>query len=68
MIIREASQSDYEQVWEIFQYVIKTGNTYVYYREPKKEDVAKLGSARSRRAHGAGGHNRAERATHPKPR
>ena len=58
MIIREASQSDYEQVWEIFQYVIKTGNTYVYYPETKKEDLAKLWFAPNMKTYVAEENNR----------
>jgi L-amino acid N-acyltransferase YncA len=42
MTIRVATHSDYDQVWEIFQYVIKTGDTYVFDPNTKKEDLAKL--------------------------
>ncbi|MEW7289124.1 GNAT family N-acetyltransferase [Aquimarina sp. 2304DJ70-9] len=38
MKIREATQKDYDAIWEIFKKVIKTGDTYVFDpRTPKKD-------------------------------
>jgi len=41
MIIREAAKQDYDAVWEIFSRVIRTGDTYVFNPETKKEDLSK---------------------------
>jgi L-amino acid N-acyltransferase YncA len=41
MKIREATPKDYEAIWEIFKLVIKTGDTYVFHPETKKEDLSK---------------------------
>ncbi len=39
--IRRAKSTDYDQVWEIFSAVIKTGDTYVFNPLTPKEDLAK---------------------------
>lgn len=41
MKIRRATSVDYDQVWEIFSAVIKTGDTYVFNPLTPKEDLAK---------------------------
>lgn len=41
MEIREANLNDYEAVWEIFQKVIETGDTYVFDPETPQEDLKK---------------------------
>lgn len=41
MIIREANSNDYDSVWEIFEGVIKTGDTYVFDPKTKKDDLSK---------------------------
>lgn len=41
MNIRKATFEDYNSVWEIFQEVIKTGDTYVFYPGTNKEDLQK---------------------------
>ena len=41
MKIRRATSVDYDQVWEIFSAVIKTGDTYVFNPDTPKEDLAK---------------------------
>lgn len=40
MRIREATLSDYDAVWEIFEKVIQTGDTYVFDPATKKEDLS----------------------------
>ena len=40
-IIRKASKSDYEQIWNIFSEVIKTGDTYVFYPNTPKTELDK---------------------------
>ncbi len=40
MKIREATQNDYDAIWEIFKNVIKTGDTYVFDPNTKKEDLS----------------------------
>jgi len=42
MIIREASLNDLDGVWEIFEQVIKTGDTYAFDPDSTKEDLPKL--------------------------
>ncbi|QNK63882.1 hypothetical protein H7F33_05140 [Pedobacter sp. PAMC26386] len=41
MKIREALLEDADPVWDIFSTVIKTGDTYVFDLETKKEDLPK---------------------------
>ena len=41
MNIRPATHTDYDQVWNIFQAVIKTGDTYVFNPDTPKEDLKK---------------------------
>ncbi|MEK7432925.1 MAG: GNAT family N-acetyltransferase [Cyanobacteriota bacterium] len=41
MIIRKFKDSDLDSVWEIFQKVIKTGDTYVFYPDTPKKDLNK---------------------------
>jgi L-amino acid N-acyltransferase YncA len=41
MIIRKATESDYDHVWEIFSKVIQTGDTYVFDPETPKSDLKK---------------------------
>jgi len=41
MIIRKATESDYDQVWEIFSKVIQTGDTYVFDPQTPKSDLKK---------------------------
>ena len=42
MIIREASLNDLNGVWEIFEQVVKGGDTYAYAPDSTKEDLPKL--------------------------
>lgn len=42
MKIREATHQDYDFIWEIFSNVIKSGDTYVFDPNTKKEDLSKL--------------------------
>jgi ribosomal protein S18 acetylase RimI-like enzyme len=42
MKIREATQQDYDSIWEIFSNVIKSGDTYVFHPNTKKDDLSKL--------------------------
>jgi len=41
IVVREANPKDYDSVWEIFENVIKTGDTYVFDPNTKKEDLSK---------------------------
>lgn len=41
MTIRQATKFDYDQVWEIFSAVIKTGDTYVFHPETPKSELHK---------------------------
>lgn len=41
MIIRQAFKSDYNQIWDIFSEVIKTGDTYVFYPNTPKTELEK---------------------------
>ena len=41
MLIRKATENDYDAVWEIFKQVISTGDTYVFDPETPKTDLAK---------------------------
>ncbi|MEO9803803.1 MAG: GNAT family N-acetyltransferase [Reichenbachiella sp.] len=41
MNIRKATQADYDQIWEIFSEVIKTGDTYVFDPNTPKADLSK---------------------------
>lgn len=40
-MIRKATLDDYDAIWEIFQQVVKAGDTYVFDPETPKEDLAK---------------------------
>jgi ribosomal protein S18 acetylase RimI-like enzyme len=42
MIIREAAINDLDAIWQIFEKVIKTGDTYVFDPDTPKEDLPKL--------------------------
>ena len=42
MKVREANPTDYDPVWDIFHKVIKTGDTYVFNPDTKKEDFGSL--------------------------
>ncbi|MEO1050997.1 MAG: GNAT family N-acetyltransferase [Bacteroidota bacterium] len=42
MLIRKANVNDYDKVWEIFEQVIKTGDTYVFRPDTPKSDLPKL--------------------------
>lgn len=41
MNIRKATRQDYDEVWEIFSKVIKTGDTYVFDPKTPKSDLQK---------------------------
>ena len=41
MNIREANLKDYDSIWEIFEKVIQTGDTYVFDPATSKEDLLK---------------------------
>jgi len=41
MKIRETNSNDYNSIWEIFEKVIKTGDTYVFDPKTKKDDLSK---------------------------
>lgn len=41
LTIRKAGESDYDQIWEIFKAVIKTGDTYVFNPNTPKVDLQK---------------------------
>ncbi len=41
MKVREAVKADYEAVWEIFQQVISSGDTYVFDPQTRKIDLEK---------------------------
>jgi L-amino acid N-acyltransferase YncA len=41
MIIRKATEKDFESIWEIFQLVIQTGDTYVFNPDTPKTDLTK---------------------------
>ncbi|GAA4276696.1 GNAT family N-acetyltransferase [Aquimarina mytili] len=41
MKIREATPKDYDTIWEIFEKVIKTGDTYVFDPQTQKKDLTK---------------------------
>lgn len=43
MIIRKATKQDYNNVWNIFSEVIKTGDTYVFNPKTKKEELKNIG-------------------------
>jgi L-amino acid N-acyltransferase YncA len=40
-MIREANLDDYDAIWEIFEQVVKDGDTFVFDPETPKEDLAK---------------------------
>ena len=40
--IREATPADYDAIWEIFEIVIKTGDTYAFAPDTPKTDLPKL--------------------------
>ncbi len=42
MKIRKATRKDYTAVWEIFQQVIQTGDTYVFWPTTEKEELSRL--------------------------
>jgi len=42
MTIREATINDHNAIWEIFEQVIKTGDTYAFDPDTPKEDLPKL--------------------------
>jgi len=42
MIIRKATEADYDGVWEIFSSVIKTGDTYVFDPDTPKSSLQKF--------------------------
>lgn len=42
MTIREATTTDHDGIWEIFEQVIKTGDTYAFDPDTSKEDLPKL--------------------------
>ena len=42
MIIREATLNDHDGIWEIFEQVIKPGDTYAFDPNSKREDLPKL--------------------------
>ena len=58
MNIREANSKDYNSVWEIFESVIKTGDTYVFDPETDKDDLSKHWFAPSMRTYVAEEKNR----------
>lgn len=41
MCIRKATKSDYDQVWNIFRLVIRSGDTYVFSENTPKADLEK---------------------------
>ena len=41
MQIRQATEADYDAVWEIFEAVVKTGVTYVFSPQTSKQDFKK---------------------------
>ncbi|NRA48599.1 MAG: GNAT family N-acetyltransferase, partial [Phaeodactylibacter sp.] len=41
MIIRKATQADYDQIWDIFSSVIQRGDTYVFPPDTPKADLGK---------------------------
>ena len=45
MKIRKATETDIDQVWEIFSKVIETGDTYVFNPNTPKKDLKKLCAA-----------------------
>ncbi len=42
MNIREATKDDFESIWPIFHEIVKTGETYAFPMDTKKEEAAKL--------------------------
>ena len=58
MKIREANSNDYDSVWEIFESVIKTGDTYVFDPKTKKDDLSKHWFSSSMRTYVAEENNR----------
>ena len=42
MLIREASEEEFEEIWPIFQEVISTGDTYGYARNTTKDEGKRL--------------------------
>lgn len=40
--MREATESDFESIWSIFQQVVSAGDTYAYERDTSKEDAFKI--------------------------
>lgn len=51
MHIREASDKDYDALWEIFSWVIQTGDTFVFSPQTPKEDLSKYWLAPSMRTY-----------------
>lgn len=39
LIIREAKDSDFDAIWEIFSFVISTGDSYIYTPQTTKEEA-----------------------------
>ena len=42
MTIRESTLNDHDGIWEIFEHVIKPGDTYAFDPDSKREDLPKL--------------------------
>lgn len=42
MEIREATSNDHNNIWEIFERVVRAGDTYVFHPETPREDLDKL--------------------------
>ena len=42
MIIREATEADFESIWPIFQAIVSAGETYVYAPDTGKEEAYKI--------------------------
>ena len=42
MTIRQATSNDHDGIWEIFEQVVKTGDTYAFDPDSQREDLSKL--------------------------
>ena len=42
MIIREAKEEDFDQIWPIFHEIVSAGDTYAYPRDTSKEEALKI--------------------------
>jgi len=42
MVIREATENDFEEIWPIFHEIVSAGETYAYPRDTSKEAAKKL--------------------------